>query len=199
MENNQKSAAVVLNGERYLGSIVADTIVGVDGGYDKVCNADIFVGDRDSVKSEILAKKQILLNVDKDTTDGEYAVNYLLANGYKKIDFYGLIGGRIDHILANLGIMALCVQNGVQARAICNDCDIYMTNSDLQIDVPKNCTISLSPFSDKVHIISLEGVKWSIFDQTIFKTSSRTVSNLSTSNKIQLCVDFGIVMVIVNK
>ncbi len=197
--DNNTIAAVVLNGERYKGKIIADYIVGVDGGYDKTSYCDIFVGDKDSVQGVISCDKQILLNVEKDESDMEIAVNYLLANEIKNMHFYGVLGGRIDHVLANLGIMAKCVQNGINVVAYCNDCDIYMTSDSLKLAVVENSLISLSPFTDTVHIISLEGVKWELFDCDIYKTSSRTISNVAVKKQIQLNVDFGIVMVIVNK
>ncbi len=197
--DNNTIAAVVLNGERYKGKIIADYIVGVDGGYDKTPYCDIFVGDKDSVQGVISCDKQILLNVEKDESDMEIAVNYLLANEIKNMHFYGVLGGRIDHVLANLGIMAKCVQNGINVVAYCNDCDIYMTSDSLKLAVVENSLISLSPFTDTVHIISLEGVKWELFDCDIYKTSSRTISNVAVKKQIQLNVDFGIVMVIVNK
>ena len=148
-------AAVVLNGEKYKGNIIADIIVGVDGGYDNVSHCDIFVGDKDSVKSEVKCDNKILLNVDKDETDGETAINYLLSLGIKNIHFYGVLGGRIDHILSNFGIMAKCVQNHVNVVAYCNDCDIYMVSESLKLDIAENSVVSLSPFTDRVHIISL--------------------------------------------
>ena len=197
--DNNTIAAVVLNGERYKGKIIADYIVGVDGGYDKTPYCDIFVGDKDSVRGFVSCDRQILLNVEKDESDMETAVNYLLANEIKNMHFYGVLGGRIDHVLANLGIMAKCVQNGINVVAYCNDCDIYMTSDSLKLAIVENSLISLSPFTDTVHIISLEGVKWELFDCDIYKTSSRTISNVAVKKQIQLNVDFGIVMVIVNK
>ena len=66
-----KTAAVVLNGEKYNGKIDGDIIVGVDGGCDRTERVDIFVGDKDSVQNKVKCRKQILLNVEKDETDGE--------------------------------------------------------------------------------------------------------------------------------
>lgn len=193
------TAAVVLNGEKYNGQIIGDIIVAVDGGYDKTERADIFIGDRDSVASNVTCVDNILLNVDKDETDGEYAVKYVISKGAKQINFYGLAGGRFDHILTNLSLMAICLKNGVKATAYCNDCDIYMVSDSLNLNLNKNTIVSLVPFTDSVHIISLEGVKWQIFDENICKDSTRTISNVANGDEIRLCVDNGIVLVVVNK
>ena len=156
-------------GEKYNGKLTAILLSALMDGCDKTERVDIFVGDKDSVRNEIKCKNQILLNVEKDETDGEAAVKYLVEKGCRKINFYGVTGGRIDHILANLSIMALSVQNGCQVVAYCNDCEIYMTNSQLSLKIPQFSTISLVPFTDEVHIISLESVKWQIFDEIICK------------------------------
>ena len=95
--------------------------------------------------------------------------------------------------------MAQCVEARIQVTAYCNDCDIYITNKNLDMHIKKNSIVSLSPFTDKVHIISLEGVKWQLNNEYIYKNLTRTLSNIATDNKIRLCVDFGIVMLIVNK
>lgn len=194
-----KSVAIVLNGEKYRGEIAADVVAGVDGGYNKAPKSDIFVGDKDSVIGDIRCVEQILLNVDKDETDGEFATRLALENGAKSIDFYGVLGGRIDHILANLGLLYLCCKRNVSAVAHCNDCDIYMVNAHAEIPVKVGATISLSPFTDEVHIMYLKGVRWGLSDDWLQKSSSRTVSNIATDDKISLNVASGAVMVIINK
>lgn len=198
-KNNKLIGAIVLNGEQYDGKIEGDIIVGVDGGYEKTPNANVFVGDCDSINSKIDCENKILLNVDKDNTDGEVALKYLLDQKVNKINFYGVTGGRLDHILMNLSLLASCVQSGVKAEAHCNNCDIYMVQDEIELELEKNTVISLVPFTDNVHIISLEGVKWTLSNENLSKFSTRTISNIVTAAKMHLSVDSGLVMVIVNK
>ena len=191
--------AIVLNGEKFNGAINADIIVACDGGYNKcdgVC--DIVVGDMDSVVGDI-AKPSIVLNPDKDLTDGEFAVSYLVEKNVSEVHLYGLDGGRLDHILANIGLMSQLVKAGVKAVCYCNGFTGYMVNDSLDIDVCVGSTISLSPFTDNVHIMLLRGVKWQLDDITLLKESSLTMSNVATSNRLRLDVASGEVLVIVNR
>ncbi len=190
--------AIVLNGERYKGDINADIIVATDGGYNKcdgVC--DIVVGDMDSITGTI-DKPSIVLNADKDLTDGEFAVGYLIEKGVHQVNIYGLDGGRLDHILANIGLMSQLIKAGVKAVCYCNGFTGYMVDSKLDIQVNQGDIISLSLFTDIAHIILLRGVKWQLEDVLLRKESSLTMSNVAMSDRLYLEVSSGEVLVIVN-
>lgn len=190
--------AIILNGEHYIGEIKADIVVAADGGYnncDGVC--DIVVGDMDSVTG-VISKPSIVLNPDKDLTDGEYAVHYLIEKGVNEVHLYGLDGGRLDHILANIGLMSQLAKAGVKAICYCNSFTGYMVTKSLDINVKVGSIISLSPFTDKVHIMLLRGVKWQLNNILLSKESSLTMSNVSVTDRVSLKVAFGEVLVIVN-
>jgi len=190
--------AIVLNGEKYEGEIDADYIIATDGGYDK-CGGkcDLIVGDMDSVTSEITVAS-IVLNPEKDLTDGEYAVQCLIDKGVTEVRVYGLDGGRLDHILANIGLLSQLTSAGVKATSYCNGFTGYMVDSVLDIEVAEGAIISLSPFTDEVHIISLRGVQWILADAIISRASSLTMSNIATENRLVMKVERGQVFVIVN-
>ncbi len=64
-------------------------------------------GDFDSVSQEELKVIQSHMDVDivpseKDFTDFELSLRYVVSEGYKDIDVYGALGGRMDHGLANI-------------------------------------------------------------------------------------------------
>lgn len=191
---------IVLNGERYKGNIEGDFIIATDGGYDKIStHCDLVVGDMDSITRKIDNIPYIKLDRDKDLTDGEFAVNLLVEKGVDTIIFYGINGGRLDHILANIGLMSRALKKGIRVICECNDFTGYMINDSLDIPIQKNLTLSLAPFTDSVHIISMIGVKWELENTTIYKDSSLTISNLTTSDRFSLKIDRGEVFVIINK
>lgn len=191
--------AIVLNGEAYKGEIQGDIVVAADGGYNNASYADVFIGDKDSVSVDLTCNQQILLNVDKDMTDGEFCVDYLLNKNVDCINFYGVNGGRIDHILANFALMARAAEKGIKTIAYCNDFTAYMTCKDLSFETNVGRVISMSTFSDISHIISTEGLKWKLCDEDIFKTSSRTISNVAIASKIEIKISNGMILVIENK
>lgn len=64
-------------------------------------------GDFDSVTDDELRVIQAQMDVDivpseKDFTDFELSLKYAVEDGYKDIDVYGALGGRMDHALANI-------------------------------------------------------------------------------------------------
>ncbi len=69
------------------------------------------IGDFDSItsmqKEELAAyTSMIYLSKHKDQTDSEAAIYFALEQGYKEIILFGALGGRIDHTLANIYLLA---------------------------------------------------------------------------------------------
>ncbi|MBU1144838.1 MAG: thiamine diphosphokinase [Firmicutes bacterium] len=91
-------------------------IVGVDSGLQYLIEnnvrIDLAVGDFDSLNSTYMleVKKRSLnlieLKKEKDMTDLAFTLDYLYNNmDYDEVEVYGGIGGRIDHLLANLNLL----------------------------------------------------------------------------------------------
>lgn len=200
------TGALVLNGEYYYGDIEGDIVVCCDGGYDKSDRCDVLIGDMDSIRSfvgekDLKAKGIEVINLerDKDFTDGEAGLKYLIDKGVKEIMIYGLDGGRLDHIIGNIGLMSFALENGAKSVvAKCNNFTAYMLDKPAEINVEIGTTISISPFTDYVHIIKMKGLKYAINDGVLKKNSSLSYSNLSTEKVVAIGVERGQCLVIVN-
>lgn len=200
------TGALVLNGEYYYGDIEGDIVVCCDGGYDKSDRCDVLIGDMDSIRSLVAEKELnakgievVNLDRDKDFTDGEAGLNYLIDKGVKEIVIYGLDGGRLDHIIGNIGLMSFALENGAKSVvAKCNNFTAYMLDKPTEINVEIDTTISISPFTDYVHIIKTKGLKYAINDGVLKKNSSLSYSNLSTEKVVAIGVERGQCLVIVN-
>ena len=57
--------------------------------------------------------KIIRLKPEKDDSDTQSAVNYMIAEGSRDILILGATGTRLDHVLANLGLLSLGKEQGV--------------------------------------------------------------------------------------
>ncbi len=95
---------------------IDEILVGVDSGLeyliDNGMRIDFAIGDFDSIKSEYLAKikdiagQMVRLDKAKNMTDLAYAIDFLYNNiDYESIEVYGGIGGRVDHLLANINLL----------------------------------------------------------------------------------------------
>ncbi|MGE0003435.1 MAG: thiamine diphosphokinase [Candidatus Izemoplasmatales bacterium] len=91
-------------------------LVGVDSGCQYLIDANIrmqlAVGDFDSLNPKYrqrvdeMADQVLNLPFRKDMTDLAYALDWIYNNmTYDQIEVYGGLGGRIDHLLANLNLL----------------------------------------------------------------------------------------------
>lgn len=88
----------------------------------------LLVGDFDSVGGELPAGvEKIALSPDKNYTDSHHAAQEAMARGHRNLLLTGMLGGRLDHTLANLALLARCSKAGgavlltdgiTQARAL---------------------------------------------------------------------------------
>lgn len=93
-----------------------EILIGVDSGCEELIKHqmtfDYAIGDFDSIHHEYLtslnkyANQIISLPKMKDMTDLAFTLDYIYNNlTYDEVFVYGGIGGRIDHLLANLNLM----------------------------------------------------------------------------------------------
>lgn len=81
---------------------------------------DLAVGDFDSLSEEgenymdsLKDLKVIRLKPEKDDSDTQSAVNQVIRNGAKDILILGATGTRLDHVLANLGLLSMGKEQNV--------------------------------------------------------------------------------------
>ena len=73
---------------------------------------DIAMGDFDSYSGEISAPEIYRCKPEKDDTDTMMAVRKALELGYKRISLRCALGGRLDHLIANLQTVAFAAEHG---------------------------------------------------------------------------------------
>lgn len=205
--------AIILNGEppnkllaQTLKRTHYDFTISADGGYDfclkNKIKADVVVGDFDSTKMTLLEiekhAKVISFPKEKDTTDGEIAVDLALSRSPSCIHIYGAGGLREDHFLGNLNLLYRIAKMGVTVKMINNCSYIYMTNSLLELKDVLGYTISLISFTDTVFIEYTKGLLFPLHTYELEKPSTIGISNVATENTISIKVSNGYLMVIVN-
>ena len=99
----------------YLGAQKFDSIVCADSGLEaaRLLNQDVdfFMGDFDSVSDDTLKEfmkskaEYIRYPEEKDETDTELVINWVVENGATEIIILGATGGRLDHLLANINLL----------------------------------------------------------------------------------------------
>jgi len=203
--NINKKAAILLNGvppEFEVNEILKDRfVVCADGAYNwaksKKIKIDLVVGDFDSLTEKIDDNiKVIKYQKDKDRTDGQLSLDYLIENKYNDIIFLGGEGKRDDHYRFNLNLMYRALLQDVSSIFYTNYCTIYLCKNKFEKALPVNSVISLAPFFESAHIMYTKGLKYQIKDKTIYCKDSLTVSNVVASKNVEMVFD-GLVLVYV--
>jgi thiamine pyrophosphokinase len=166
---------------------------------------DVVVGDFDTVSADLVIeyKKQhnitfIELKPEKDKTDTESAIDYVISLGYNEVVLLAAMGKRFDHTLANLNMLYRLLQLGVKGMLVDEYNHIYLIASPLLIESDKlyGKYVSLLPFTDEVKNLTLKGFKYPLYNFCLTKGSSIGISNEVMTAKCSIVFDEGVLIVV---
>jgi thiamine pyrophosphokinase len=145
-------------------------IVSADGGARHLHAAgvipDIMIGDMDSLDPDLQryfegrGSRIIRHSKQKDETDTQLALEYALDLKPDEVRIFGALGGRLDHTLANLSLLALGAERGIPVKIIDEWCEIFLVTGRGRIEGKPGQTVSIFPFSGPVTGIGLEGFEY---------------------------------------
>lgn len=194
-----KRAVIFINGE--LGDVSrlrlkkSDLLIGVDGGtkhiYKLGLKPDMVIGDLDSIKAIPKDIPVLKFSIDKDKTDTELVLQYCQKIKAKEVIVVGLLGRRLDHLIANL--MSLSKYN---FKIIEGNQEIFFCRDKLNISGKKNDLISLIPLSGDCQGVTTVGLKWNLQVRNLQVGSSRGVSNVMLGKSAQISLKTGCLLVI---
>lgn len=189
-----------------------DVIYAADAGMDFLyrhhLTPDIIVGDFDSVDREswsfFRTQEQIefcTLNRAKDETDTEFAVRDAIERGADELDILGGLGTRMDHVMANIFLLGIGLQNDVEMAILDANNRIHMISGPYTISKRQQFGnyVSLIPVTDQVKGVTLEGFQYPLNDYTMDRFSSMGVSNEIVEDKASISFTDGILLVIESK
>ena len=195
-------AALVLNAPELDASIIAeDFIVAADAGFRHLSgrNAAALVGDLDTLGSAPEGVTLIRYPIEKNATDGELAIDYLNSLNFKEITIYGAFGGKIEHVLGNLNLLAYADSLGISAKIDDRKEKAWFSKSRLEIDSLPGDEVSIFPFGGCASVSHSEGLYYPLENLLLKPEKSRGISNRATSDKIVLEISSGAVIVILRR
>lgn len=188
----------------------ADTIICADGGAEYAYRCGIIpnylIGDFDSIDINIFEyfedqKTEIIrFSREKDYTDTEICVKKALELNCDEICILAGIGGRMDHSLGNIGLLHIISDRGSRGYIASEDCNIYLCNSDSDLSIKGNIgdVVSILPFKDDVHGVTLKGLKYPLNDAYIEFGLPIGLSNEMLENECMISIKSGELLVIKN-
>lgn len=186
-----------------LEEILAETsvIVCADSGFDSAVSTgakpDVIIGDMDSVKSQLPEDTNIIkLKCEKDDTDTEAAIDYLINAGCDEIVLLGALGGRVDHELANIMLTVYATKKGARLIIKSQNTEIILVEKYAEIKGEKGDYLTLIPITTDADGVTLSGLKYPLDGATLEVGKTVGVSNEFISDKASITVKKGLIVVI---
>ena len=171
--------------------IAADS--GMNFFYRNKLTPDWIIGDFDSASSS-----WIRLNPVKDDTDTESAIRKAIVLGAEKITLLGATGTRIDHLLGNIELLGIGLQNHIPIQIVDERNRIRMIGAGITIEKEKQFGkfVSLIPYTNIVKGLTLTGFKYPLDHYDFRGFCSLGVSNEIIAESAQITFEDGILIVI---
>ncbi len=177
-----------------------DLIIAADGGCIYLEKAgikpDIIIGDFDSSGCVPECDEVIRLNPVKDITDMNAAVDEGIKRGYTEFHLYGACGGRIDHTLANIQLVAGLSQKGIKAFVHGDMIITAVSNGALKFGQNNKGYISVFSHSDISVGVSIKGLKYSLENAELQNVFPLGVSNEFVGSDSEINVENGTLIII---
>ncbi|HSO94825.1 MAG TPA: thiamine diphosphokinase [Acidimicrobiia bacterium] len=144
---------------------------------------DLVVGDLDSVDPRLLASARAAGTTvethprEKDETDLELALGAALARGARTVTVVGGAGGRLDHFLANLTVLASPRFRELRLDAWVGFAHVTVVRDDVVVEGRVGALVSLVPLGGRATGIRTEGLRYPLADEDLEAGTTRGVSN----------------------
>ncbi len=171
--------------------------------YQAGLKPDLVVGDMDSVDPAICDKLEadgvriLRYPVEKDLTDTQIAVETAISDGARAITLLGALGGRVDHTLANIGLMMTYHRRGVRIAIMDNNTAMFVGERIITFRAINGSTVSLFAMEEGVRVLRSEGLYYPLNDVIVPMDATLCVSNQMTSDRVMLDVRDGALLVVV--
>ena len=170
---------------------------------------DLAIGDFDSLSEEgqkymesLKGLEIIRLKPEKDDSDTQSAVNQMIRKGAKDILILGATGTRLDHVLANLGLLSMGKEQGVRI-AIADQWN-YITLAEsgtiLHREEQFGKYVSFFTVGGDVTGLTLKGFKYPLngYHLTV-EDSGLTVSNEISEETAEILYESGQLLMIMSR
>lgn len=195
--------AIVLNSPTPIKNVEEKAVIYADRGYvnkkylkDKITLG--VVGDFDTLGAPPEGENLILLDKEKNFTDGERAVLFAKESGADKVSIYGADGGKIDHVLGNIFLLKSAAKLNLKAEIRGENYKMTLIGAGENIFVSqKGATVSVIPFGGSTEFVKSEGLYYPLDNLTIAPDCTRGISNVAANDKFKIKIKRGEALLII--
>lgn len=176
-------------------------VISADGGYGYLKNIgitpDVAVGDFDSLGYMPCDTETITFPAEKDYPDMMLAVEEAVKRGFNDVIVYGALGGRLDHTIGNLQLIAYFSQRKISVRLLDDSIVIAcVTDSRLDLGNKKEGLVSVFAFGSTAYGVNIKGLKYTLTDANLDATVPLGVSNEFIGENAYVSVEKGNLVVV---
>ena len=194
-------------GENYgldLTPLANDFVIAADAGIRYLeqsgITANLVIGDFDSLDYIPTHPNTVALSTEKDDTDMLAAVREGIKAGYSIFHIYGGTGGRIDHTIANLQVLAYLSQNGMQGCLFDRNSVITaITDREMTFEAIPSGYVSIFSHTEKSEGVYLQGLKYKLDNAVLTNTFPLGVSNEFIGKESSIFVTSGTLIIVFPK
>jgi thiamine pyrophosphokinase len=185
-----------------------DLVVAADAGADAAerlgLRPDVVVGDFDSIAPGGLDRLRAagipveIAPADKDESDTELAIRAALGRGARSLTIVGGLGGRPDHLLANVGLLALpgLADRPVELLDGRTRVSLIRGPGSRELAGRIGDWVSLLPFGPGVEGVTTTGLAWPLADEALPLGPARGLSNVRTAAVVGVTVRAGLLLAV---
>jgi len=194
--------AIILNCPNLVGEIKEENVIFTDGGYkfiDSVKEKTILavVGDFDTLDKIPENENVVKLEREKNFTDGEYAIVKAKEFGGENVTIYGANGGKLEHILGNISLLAVARKLKLNAKIVDGNCTVHLVKGKNKFKVKKGSSVSILPFNKWCVVNNSKNLYYPLKNLKLTNDKTRGISNVATEEEISFNVVFGLAIVII--
>ncbi len=181
-------------------------LIAADSGIGALHRADLvphaLIGDLDSADpADVARARELGVRIethpeDKDATDLELALAFARDEGAERVTVLGLGGGRVDHFLANILLLAHDQWDRLIIDAHTADSTVTVVRGTRTLEGATGAVVTLLALNGPAAGVTTVGLRWALTDATLTPASTRGVSNEILSAPASISVTSGVVVAI---
>jgi thiamine pyrophosphokinase len=182
------------------------TVIAADSGLDHAyacgLQVELVVGDLDSVSELALGRaRREGVVIDhrpqaKDETDLELALDHVAARGASRVLVLGLGGGRLDHALGNLLLLASDRYAAIEIDAWVGDATVSVIRRRRRFSEPAHTLVSLFAVGGPAFGVTTHGLVYPLRHEPLLPGSSRGISNVVVDGPVLVEVADGVLLAV---
>ncbi len=181
-------------------------VVAADGGLALAgtldVTVDLVVGDLDSADPAALAAAREAgarierHPVDKDRTDLAIALDAVVRDGPARVTLVGGHGGRLDHLLANVALLAAPAYADLRITALLGPAVVTIVRDAAALVGTPGALVSLLAMHGPARGVTTTGLRFPLSGELLTAGSSRGVSNEFTSTDMTVALTDGVLIAV---